>query len=321
MTVLVIGGTGTLGRQIVLYALQRGYSVRCLIRDVRKATFLKLWGAELCYGDLALPETLPKAFKDVSVVIDASTLRVDDETGKLYQIDFLHKIALLKAAEVAEVERYVFFTFASNSSANVPALKLKLKFESLLQKSRLNFTIFKLPAFFQGLISQYAIPILEQQSIWLSNESFPTSYINTQDIAKFCIRSLVIPDTKNKIFSLTSENRWFSEEIVTLCETLAGQKAQIQRLPGFVIQFLRLLTSSSKWLWPISDRLAFFLVTQSENQTTLLEQDLLGLFFFKEGDLLPLDTYLQEYFETMLNRLRYFNFDQKQALKRKDLPF
>jgi hypothetical protein len=62
--------------------------------------------------------------------------------------------------------------------------------EVKLKESGIPYTIFRLVL--SGLIEQYAIPILESLPIWVTNENTYISYMDTQDIAKFCLRALQI---------------------------------------------------------------------------------------------------------------------------------
>ena len=69
MQVLVLGGTGTLGRQIARRALDAGHDVRCMVRTPRKASFLQEWGCELTRGDLLQPDSLDYALDGVDACL------------------------------------------------------------------------------------------------------------------------------------------------------------------------------------------------------------------------------------------------------------
>ena len=58
MQVLVIGGTGTLGRQIAKNAIDAGHKVRCMVRKPKAASFLQEWGCELTRGNLINKEDI-----------------------------------------------------------------------------------------------------------------------------------------------------------------------------------------------------------------------------------------------------------------------
>jgi uncharacterized protein YbjT (DUF2867 family) len=315
MSLLIIGGTGTLGRQIVLQALTKGYQVRCLVRNFRKANFLKEWGVELVYGDLNKPETIPPCLKGISAIIDASTSR-PNEFNSLKKVDWDGKLCLIEAAKAANIQRFIFFS-AQNVEQfdNIPLMKLKYGIENKLKKSGIPYTIFRLTGFYQGLIEQYAIPILENLPIWVTNENTSVSYMDTQDIAKFCLRSLQLPQTINQTFFLSGLKGWVSSEIINLCEQLAGQSARVQKVPSFILKFVSRFFGFFEWGQNISDRLAFVEILNIENDFSKSTFELYKMFKIDPSEIIQLDDYFLEYFIRLLKRLRDINFEDIQKQK------
>jgi uncharacterized protein YbjT (DUF2867 family) len=319
MSLLIIGGTGTLGRQIVLQALTKGYQVRCLVRNFRKANFLKEWGAELVYGDLTRPETIPPCLKGITAIIDTSTSRAN-ELESLKKVDWNGKLSLIEAAKVANIQRFIFFSARDvEQFETIPLMKLKNGIEVKLKESNIPYTIFRLTGFYQGLIEQYAIPILENLPIWVTNENTYISYMDTQDIAKFCLRSLQIPQTRNKTFLLSGSRAWLSLEIIDLCEQLAGQQAKVQQIPLFFLKLVSRFFGFFEWGQNISDRLAFVEILNTENNFSKSTFDLYKIFKIDPSEIIQLDDYFLEYFIRLLKRLRDINFEDVQ--KQKNLIF
>ena len=315
MSLLIIGGTGTLGRQIVLQALTKGYQVRCLVRNFRKASFLKEWGVELVYGDLSRPETIPPCLKGITAIIDASTSR-PEELDSLKKVDWEGKLYLIEAAKVAKIQKFIFFSAQNvEQFQNIPLMKLKYGIEIKLKESGIPYTIFRLTGFYQGLIEQYAIPVLENFPIWVTNENTYISYMDTQDIAKFCLRSLQIPQTTNQTFFLSGLRGWVSSEIINLCEQLGGQKAKVQKIPLVFLQFASRFFGFFEWGQNISDRLAFVEILSTENNFSKSTFDLYKMFKIEPSEIIQLDDYFLEYFIRLLKRLRDINFEDVQKQK------
>jgi len=317
MTLLIVGGTGTLGRQVVRRAIDEGYTVRCLARSYRRAAFLKEWGAELVPGDLCEPETLKSALQGVTAVIDAATARPTDSLG-IKQIDWKGKVSLIQAATEAGVERFIFFSFLdAEKYPQVPLLEIKRCTELFLAESGLNYTILKPCGFFQGLISQYAIPILEKQAVWVPGLSSSVAYIDTLDVAKFAVKALSVAETENRSFPIVGSKAWTPEDIISLCEQLSGKEAKITRTPTQVLRLFRQVTRWFQWSWNVSDRLAFAEVLANGQSLQASMDETYQVFGIDPKEISSLETYMQEYFSRIMKKLKELEYEQEKLKKRK----
>ncbi|MEH2335572.1 SDR family oxidoreductase [Nostoc sp.] len=317
MTLLIVGATGTLGRQVARRAIDEGYKVRCLVRSSKKAAFLKEWGAELVPGNLRYPESLAEALSGVTQVIDASTSRPTDSLS-IKQVDWDGKVALIQAAKAAGVERFIFFSILdADKYPEVPLMEIKRCTELFLAESGLNYTILRLAGFMQGLISQYGIPILEAQPVWVTGNSSPIAYMDTQDIAKFAIRALSLPETENQAFPVVGTRAWSAEEIINLCERLSGKDARVTRMPINLLRTVRGLMRFFQWGWNVADRLAFTEVLASGKELNAPMDEVYTVFGLDQQQTTTLESYLQEYFSRIMKKLKELDYQKNKTKKQK----
>ena len=323
MNVLIVGATGTLGRQVVRRSLDEGYKVRCLVRSPRKAAFLKEWGAELVSGNLCQPATLQAALEGVDAIIDAATARATDSLS-MRQVDWDGKVALIQAAKAAGVERFVFFSILdAEKYPNVPLMEIKRCTELFLSEAGMNYTILRLSGFMQGLIGQYGIPMLEGQAIWVTGESSPIAYMDTQDIAKFAVRALTVPATEKQTFPIVGTRAWTAEEIISLCERLTGKQARISRMPLNLLRIVRSFSRFFQWGWNVADRLAFAEVLATGVPLSASMDEVYQTFELDPQETTTLESYLQDYFGRMLKKLKELDYEKTKTKKSttKKTPF
>jgi uncharacterized protein YbjT (DUF2867 family) len=317
MTLLVVGATGTLGRQIARRALDEGKQVRCLVRSPKKAAFLKEWGAELVQGNLCNPESLAAALVGVTEVIDAATARATDSLS-IRTVDWDGKLNLIKAAKAANVSRFIFISILdAEKYPTVPLMDIKHCTEKFLAESGLNYTILRPCGFLQGLIGQYAIPILENQSVWVTGEAAPTAYMDTQDIAKFAVRALDVPAAENKSLPVVGGRAWGAYEIIRLCERLSSKEAKVSRLPLGLLRAMRRFTRFFQWTWNISDRLAFAEVVASGKPLTANMDETYQVLGIDPQEISPLESYMDEYFSRIMKKLKELDYERNKGKKQK----
>lgn len=316
MNILIVGATGTLGRQVARRALDEGYKVRCLVRSPKKAAFLKEWGAELAPGNLCQPQSLQSALEGVDAVIDAATAKATDNLS-MKQVDWDGKVALIQAAKAAGVERYIFFSILdAEKYSNVPLMEIKRCTELFLSEAGMNYTILRLSGFMQGLIGQYGIPILENQAIWVTGESSPIAYMDTQDIAKFAVRALSVPATEKQTFAVVGSRAWSAEEIISLCERLTGKQAKITRMPLNLLRIMRSVSRFFQWGWNVADRLAFAEVLATGVPLTAPMDEVYQTFELDPQETTTLESYFQDYFGRMLKKLKELDYEKTKAKKK-----
>jgi len=183
-SVLVTGGTGHLGRDIVDRLVRDGHRVRVFARSPHARSDVE-WAA----GDLATGAGLQDALRGVDTVINAATFSPIARRGGIRLVDFFRSPSavdvegtarLLSLSSDASVHHFLHVSIVGLDEATLPYARIKLAGEKLVQSSSLSWSVVRAMPFY------YLLDKLLSGLAWLPVWPMPQVQFNpvdTSDVA------------------------------------------------------------------------------------------------------------------------------------------
>ncbi|KAK6256758.1 hypothetical protein QUC31_000217 [Theobroma cacao] len=238
--VLIIGGTGYIGKFIVEASAKEGHPTFALVResafsDPVKGKLIdnfKSLGVQLLYGDLYDHESLVKAIKQVDVVISA--------VGHMQIADQVKIIAAIK--EAGNVKRFFPSEFGNDVDRvhavepATSAFAMKAHIRRAIEAEGIPYTYVPANCFagyFLPSLCQAGATAPPRDKVVILGDGNPKAVFNHEgDIGTFTIKAVDDPRTLNKVlFIRPPKNTYSLNELVALWEKLIGKTLEKTYVP------------------------------------------------------------------------------------------
>lgn len=238
-TVVIVGGTGTLGRDLVRQAHAAGHRVMVSTRDPARARDLVPAGVEVRRGDLAQPASLAETLRGADVVVASAHQMLGRGASRSEAVDDAGHRALIDTARATGVRHFVYVSVLGASRDHpVDFWRTKAAIEGYLRASGLQFTIVRPAAFMEihahELIGK-AILAGRTASI-LGRGDRPMNFVAVRDVAAVIVRALGHPPFFGRAIDLGGPENLTQNEVAALYGRLAGRAPKVRHLPPAVLR-------------------------------------------------------------------------------------
>ncbi|HEV8192366.1 MAG TPA: NAD(P)H-binding protein [Ktedonobacterales bacterium] len=189
-TLLVTGGTGHLGRDLIPELQRAGHHVRALTRRPRHDA-----ETEWVVGDLGTGEGLDKAMAGVDQVVNAATnspmaqrggFRLSDFFRTPSDVDLQGVRRLIESAKRTGVRRFLHVSIVAIDRANYPYGRVKAAGERLVRESELDWAVVRATPFYY-LIAGW-LSGLARMPVWPLPVRLPFQPCDSADFATHLAR-------------------------------------------------------------------------------------------------------------------------------------
>lgn len=193
--ILVIGATGTVGREVVEQLLAAGERVKVAVRSPSKVMALKGRGVEVAELDFARTSTLENAFKGV----DRLFLLTPFDSR---MVQFTEQ--LVREAQHVGVKHIVKLS-AGGADVKSPLAvgRWHGEAEKLVAESGIPFTILRPNMFMQNFLTFFADSIRSEGKFYVPAGEGKIAFIDARDIARLAVLALTKNGYDDKVYNLT----------------------------------------------------------------------------------------------------------------------
>lgn len=190
--ILVTGGTGGVGSELLRLLSKAGIATRALARHPQRAQALP--GITWIAGDLSKPETLTSAFEGARTLFLLTSYYED-------MVELQHNaISAARAAGVTYVVK--ISAFAASDHSRAPVGRWHYQVEKELQESGLGWTILRPHHFMQNLLAQ-AEYVRTEGVVYSASGDGKIPYVDGRDVAAVAFATLTQPGHLGKKYVVT----------------------------------------------------------------------------------------------------------------------
>jgi len=141
--ILLTGATGTVGSALLRRLTADGRPVRALVRDQRRLGDQRV-RVQIALGDLSDPPSFRNALRGVHTVVHLAASIRDQPRGSIEELNAVATLRLVRAAERAGVERFVFFSaMNAHHHSRTRFFRAKALAEEAVEESSISSLIFR----------------------------------------------------------------------------------------------------------------------------------------------------------------------------------
>jgi uncharacterized protein YbjT (DUF2867 family) len=234
--VLVVGGTGFLGRQVAVALQSRGKRVRALVRPASDAAQLEQAGVEIARGDMMDPPTLSRAMEGADAVISTAAGYTRHSKGDTDEIDIVGNRNLAEAASKAGVRRFVLTSILTcDQTPGVPHFWHKKLAEDRLQELGVPFVALRPGAFLDMITQMGGDPFAKGRLMWFGSPTIPLTFVLTRDLAGYLADAVDAPHVDGQRIDIGWDRPVSMQEIAQISGQLLGQQIRVRSMPGGLI--------------------------------------------------------------------------------------